>query len=68
MSLLLTTKLSTEEIFNFNVSELVVTEEGNLFKGYNLYKSVRNARNFVIKGIMESSNIGKGHNPLNHFL
>ena len=35
MSLLLTTKLSTEEIFNFNVSELVVTEEGNLFKGYN---------------------------------
>ena len=40
----------------------------NLFKGYDLYKSVKNARNFVIKGIMESNNIGKGHNPLNHFL
>ena len=29
------TKLNSEEIFNFNVSELEVTEEGNLFRGYN---------------------------------
>ena len=28
------TKLNAEEIFNFNVSQLEVTEEGNLFRGY----------------------------------
>ena len=29
------TKLNSEEVFNFNVSELEVTEEGNVFRGYN---------------------------------
>ena len=26
--------MNAEEIFNFNVSQLEVTEEGNLFRGY----------------------------------
>ena len=40
----------------------------NLFKGFNLYDSVKNARAFVIKGIKSSKVIGRGHSPLNHFL
>ena len=40
----------------------------NLYKGLNLYDSVKNARNYVTNGIKKASIIGKGHNPLNHFL
>ncbi len=29
------TKINSEEIFNFNVTELMVAEEGNLIQGYN---------------------------------
>ena len=34
LSILISTKIYSEEIFNFNVSQLEVTEEGNLFRGY----------------------------------
>ena len=39
-----------------------------LFKGFNLYDSINNARKYVIKGIKRGHTIGNGHNPLNHFL
>ena len=35
LSFFITKKINSEEIFNFNVSELAVTEEGNLFRGSN---------------------------------
>ncbi len=35
ISILFLTKLNSEEIFIFNISELQITEEGNLFKGFN---------------------------------
>ena len=35
LCILFLTKLNSEEIFIFNISELQVTEEGNLFKGFN---------------------------------
>ncbi len=35
LSILFFTKINSEENFNFNISELEVTEEGNLFKGSN---------------------------------
>ena len=34
LSILISTKICSEEIFNFNVSELEVTQDGNLIKGY----------------------------------
>lgn len=40
----------------------------NLFKGLSLSKSVQNARNYVISGIKRARKIGRGHNPLHHFL
>ena len=40
----------------------------NLFNGFSLYNSVKNARKYVISGIKKSLIIGSGHNPLNHFL
>ncbi len=39
----------------------------NLFKGFNLYDSIKNARNYVISCIKNPCIIGNGHNPLNHF-
>ena len=34
LSIFISTKINSEEIFNFNVSELEVTEDGNLIRGY----------------------------------
>ena len=40
----------------------------NLYKKVSLPKSVSKARDFVQRGIKKARIIGKGHNPLNHFL
>ena len=39
----------------------------NIFRGFDLYDSVNNARNYVINCINNPCIIGTGHNPLNHF-
>jgi hydroxymethylpyrimidine/phosphomethylpyrimidine kinase len=39
----------------------------NIFKGFNLNDSIKNARNYVINCIKNPFIIGNGHNPLNHF-
>ena len=35
LSILFLTKLNSEEIFIFNISELQVTDDGNLYRGFN---------------------------------
>ena len=35
LNLIVTSNLNSQEIFNFNVSELVITQNGNLYKGIN---------------------------------
>ena len=34
-SVLFLTKLNSEEIFIFNISELQVTDDGNIYRGFN---------------------------------
>ncbi len=35
LNLIICSNISSEEIFNFNVSEVEITQKGNLFKGFN---------------------------------
>ena len=35
INLFFTSNLNSKDIFNFNVTEIQITQDGNLFKGYN---------------------------------
>ena len=71
---------SKNKIYKFVSSKIITTNTHgtgctlasalacNIFKGNSLYDSVKNARKYVINGIETAQLIGKGHNPLNHFL